>query len=101
MPWNGTEVWKAKWQPGELASGIKIAGEAGVESICQPRWGHDGTLFYVSDRTQYWQLYRLDRGSILPRHISLKGLEAAEFGERENWLGKYFELTQGKCWPFC
>jgi hypothetical protein len=88
MPWNGSELWKAKWQPGELVSGMRAAGKASTESICQPRWGKDGTLFFVCDRTGYWQLYRLDRGTLNARQIELKGLETAEFGERENWLGK-------------
>ena len=29
------------------------------ESIVQPRWSPDGTLYFVSDRTGWWNLYRL------------------------------------------
>lgn len=88
MPWTGTELFRATWHPGTVASGTKIAGAAGTESICQPRWGPDGTLFFVSDRSGYWQLYRMNPGAATSEHVCLKGLETFDFGERECWLGK-------------
>lgn len=97
MPWTGSELYTAKWAPREPGSGTLIAGQARVESICQPRWGPDGTLFFVSDRTGYWQLYRLDQGAVKPRIITLKGLESAEFGSRESYLAKFvFHSTKGR-----
>ncbi|KFY80932.1 hypothetical protein V499_00265 [Pseudogymnoascus sp. VKM F-103] len=95
MAWNGTELFRATWHPGTVASGTKIAGAAGTESICQPRWGPDGTLFFVSDRSGYWQLYRINPGAETSEHVCLKGLETSDFGEREFWLGNctYVSLT--------
>lgn len=89
MPWTGCELYTATWTPRERASGALIAGEARRESICQPRWGPDGTLFFVSDKTGYWQLYRLDHGATRPQIVRLKGLETAEFGSRESYLAKF------------
>ena len=37
------------------------AGDAG-ESIGEPLWSPDGTLYFVSDRTGWWNLYRWDGG---------------------------------------
>lgn len=93
MPWTGTTLYMAGWEDGELLGKRVISGKAGVESICQPRWSSDGTLFFVSDKTGYWQLYRLDKGCTDARLIHLKGLETAEFGIREPFLGKYVPLT--------
>ncbi|KAJ5671238.1 hypothetical protein N7507_000365 [Penicillium longicatenatum] len=85
MPWTGSVLHVAPWQPGTLLSGTVVSGQAGVESICQPRWSPDGTLFFVSDKTGFWQLYRFD--GEMSHLIHLEGLESAEFGSREPSLG--------------
>lgn len=58
MPWDGTELWLGNLNAdGSLASSQKIAG--GIdESIYQPEWSPDRTLYFVSDRTGWWNLYR-------------------------------------------
>ena len=40
-----------------IASSELIAGGP-QESIFQPEWAPDGTLYFVSDRTGWWNLYR-------------------------------------------
>ncbi|KAJ5924068.1 hypothetical protein N7466_008255 [Penicillium verhagenii] len=85
MPWTGSVLHLAPWEPGKLLDSTVVAGQAGVESICQPRWRLDGTLFFVSDRTGYWQLYRFDGKA--SHHIQLEGLGLGEFGSREPLLG--------------
>lgn len=87
MPWTGSVLHVSTWEPDALLSGNVVSGQAGVESICQPRWSPDGTLFFVSDKTGFWQLYRFD--GKMPHLIHLKGLESAEFGSREPSLGTY------------
>jgi len=58
MPWDGTELWVAVINPdGSIGSREKIAGGA-EESIFQPEWSPEGALFYTSDRTGWWNLYR-------------------------------------------
>ena len=61
MPWDGTELWTAPFQPdGTLGPRTQVAG--GVdESIFQPEWSPDGVLYFVSDRTGWWNLYRVRR----------------------------------------
>jgi dipeptidyl aminopeptidase/acylaminoacyl peptidase len=58
MPWDGTELWLGKLNDdGSVTEKEKVAG--GVdESIFQPEWSPDGTLYFVSDRTGWWNLYR-------------------------------------------
>ena len=87
MPWTGATLYLATWTPGAVLTGTVVSGQAGVESVCQPRWSPDGSLFFVSDKTGFWQLYRFD-GSKSHR-IHLKGLESAEFASREPSLGQY------------
>ena len=77
MPWDDVELWLGELdQRGNITSSKKIAGGK-EESICQVSWGPDGTLFYISDRTGYWNFYS---------HHSSAGEEALypvemEFGE--------------------
>ncbi|NEP57720.1 MAG: S9 family peptidase [Symploca sp. SIO2G7] len=58
MPWDGTQLWVAEIQEdGTLGEAQLVAG--GVdESIFQPQWSPTGILYFVSDRTGWWNLYR-------------------------------------------
>jgi dipeptidyl aminopeptidase/acylaminoacyl peptidase len=76
MPWDGTELWVAVFNPdGSVGSREKIAGGSD-ESIFQPEWSPDGALFFVSDRTGWWNLYRWRGLAIEAVHAM-----AAEFGK--------------------
>jgi dipeptidyl aminopeptidase/acylaminoacyl peptidase len=58
MPWDGSELWVGEiGEDGMVASSELIAGGP-QESIFQPEWAPDGTLYFVSDRTGWWNLYR-------------------------------------------
>jgi dipeptidyl aminopeptidase/acylaminoacyl peptidase len=58
MPWNGTELWVADFKPdGTLSHAGQVAGGPS-ESIVQPEWSPDGSLYFCSDRTGWWNLYR-------------------------------------------
>lgn len=87
MPWTGTKLYIASWlgHGAPLDNVTGVVGKAGVESISQPRWGLDGSLFFASDQTGYWQLYRMENGTLEVKAIRLEGLEDAEFAGPE-WL---------------
>ncbi len=53
MPWDGTFLVVRDLATGEEKT---VAGGT-VESICDPQWSADGRLYYVSDRTNWWNLY--------------------------------------------
>lgn len=56
MPWDGTELWLADLNE-EADPGIRIAGGQ-TESVFQPEFASDGSLYYVSDKTNWWNIYR-------------------------------------------
>ncbi|MEH1017808.1 prolyl oligopeptidase family serine peptidase [Micromonospora sp. CPCC 206060] len=65
MPWDGCELWVAAYDPGDLIGHpVKIAGGPD-ESAIEPRWGPDGALYFVSDRSGWWNLYRWDGSSVV------------------------------------
>ena len=80
MPWDGAELWVGEiGADGSLNHTECVAG--GVdESIFQPEWSPDGTLYFVSDRTNWWNLYRYQDGTVEP----LCEMET-EFG-RPQWI---------------
>lgn len=81
MPWDGTELWLADVAiDGSLNRPRRVAG-GDDESIFQPGWSPDGTLYFASDRTGWWNLYRL-RNVVAP----VCPMEA-EFGRPQWQLG--------------
>ncbi|MBD3309239.1 prolyl oligopeptidase family serine peptidase [candidate division KSB3 bacterium] len=80
MPWDGTELWGGTFQDdGSLGQIVKIAGGR-TESIFQPQWSPDGFLYFISDRTGWWNVYRWQSGRI----EAVYPLEA-EFG-KPHWI---------------
>ncbi|HET9704391.1 MAG TPA: S9 family peptidase [Vicinamibacterales bacterium] len=60
MPWDGTELWVGLFtNEGTIGAREKVAGGPN-ESIFQPEWSPDGALYFVSDRTGWWNLWRGD-----------------------------------------
>lgn len=63
MPWDGTELWVADLAADGTLSGARHVAGSPQESIFQPEWSPDGVLHFVSDRSNWWNLYRvLDSG---------------------------------------
>ncbi len=85
MPWDGCELWIADINDnGTIENSKHVAGGL-TESIFQPEWSPDGTLYFASDRTGWWNLYRLGTdGDIEPLHQM-----NAEFG----WPLWVFRMT--------
>jgi dipeptidyl aminopeptidase/acylaminoacyl peptidase len=96
MPWDGSELWVADLAAdGGLSNDRRVAGGP-EESIYQPEWSPDGVLHFVSDRTGWWNLYRvtdLATGDATP----LAAMEA-EFGGPQWVFGmeSYTFLADGR-----
>lgn len=57
MPWDSTELHVADLDDdGGTGHSMLIAGGEN-ESVFQPQWHPDGSLYFVSDRSGYWNLY--------------------------------------------
>jgi dipeptidyl aminopeptidase/acylaminoacyl peptidase len=65
MPWDGSRLRTAVVAgDGTLGEAVLAAGGL-EESIVQPEWSPDGVLHFASDRTGWWNLYRLLDGPTL------------------------------------
>src|SRR5699024_8242041 len=62
MPWDETTLFVATIESdGRLSDETRICG-GHDESVFQPEWSPDGELHVVSDRTGWWNLYRIENG---------------------------------------
>jgi dipeptidyl aminopeptidase/acylaminoacyl peptidase len=58
MPWDSTYLWLAKINTDGSLSKPELVAGGETESICEPKWSDDGKLYFASDRTNWWNLYR-------------------------------------------
>ncbi len=66
MPWVSTELWVGEiLADGAIGNARRVAGGPD-ESIVQPEWSPDGDLFFVSDRSGWWNIYRERNGAFEP-----------------------------------
>ncbi len=94
MPWDGTELWLADLaQDGMPSHPVRVAGGPD-ESIFQPEWSPNGRLHFISDRTNWWNLYRWEESgeatSLLPMEADF-GAPQWQFGYR-----RYAFLDSGR-----
>lgn len=87
MAWTGTLLYTAERTNGEVGQPIYVAGKATKESIGQPKWSPDGTLWFLNGRTGYWQLYHSKGGNNEVQHMKLKSMNDADFSHPEWFLG--------------
>ncbi|MBT3228940.1 MAG: S9 family peptidase [Candidatus Marinimicrobia bacterium] len=58
MPWDGTQLQLADLDfDGNIARIQELAGGMD-ESIFQPQWDPDGSIYFISDRNGWWNIYR-------------------------------------------
>ena len=66
MPWDGTELYVAPIAADGTLGPARLVAGGKDESIFQPAWSPDGTLHFVSDRTNWWNLYAERDGTVTP-----------------------------------
>jgi dienelactone hydrolase len=63
MPWDGTELRVAELTPeGSFGPWRTVIGSR-TESVLQPEWADNDSLFAISDRSGWWNLYRISLDS--------------------------------------
>jgi dienelactone hydrolase len=59
MPWDHTSLLTSTFDvSGKFIKITAIVPATAKESVMQPMWGPYGSLFYISDRSGYWNIYR-------------------------------------------
>lgn len=83
MPWDATRLRVAAVADDGSLGPSDLAAGGPEESIVEPEWSPDGVLHLISDRSGWWNLYRLVEG---PRLEPLAPMDA-EFAEPAWVLG--------------
>ncbi|MEJ3657590.1 S9 family peptidase [Actinomycetes bacterium KLBMP 9759] len=73
MPWDSTELVVQDIETGERT----VVAGGRDESVTEPRWQPDGSLWFISDRTDWWNLYRWTPGSDIAAMVRID----AEIGD--------------------
>lgn len=68
MPWDGTELRVGELADGRVSSWRTVLGGPS-ESVLQPEWLGDGRLAVISDRSGWWNLYRIDPSGGAPEAL--------------------------------
>ena len=76
MPWDVGTLWLADAQADGSLGNVRAVAGGQQESIYQPSWSPQGELHFASDRTGWWNLYRLRDGVAQALHPM-----NAEFGQ--------------------
>jgi dipeptidyl aminopeptidase/acylaminoacyl peptidase len=64
MPWDGTELWVGEFAEDGSIRDRKLVAGGQEESIFQPEWSPDGTLYFIAEYTGWWNIYRLRGGQV-------------------------------------
>lgn len=80
MPWDGTKLWVGQLDDAGAIIRTECVAGGPEESIFQPEWSRAGELYFISDRTGWWNLYRWRAGG-----IDALARKSVEFG-RPQWL---------------
>ena len=90
MPWDAAELVVR-----DLATGEETVVAGGPqESVTEPRWRPDGSLWFLSDRTDWWNLYRWQPGHDIETVVRTEadiGVPAWAFG-----ASRYAVLDDGR-----
>ena len=70
MPWDDSTL---KVQTGMGVATVAGGVDQAPEGICQPQWAPDGSLWFCSDRDDWWSLYRWTAESGVERMVHQVG----------------------------
>ena len=87
MPWDDTELWVGRLDPAHgLLQLLDARREAGVrgESLIEPQWGRHATLYVCSDRSDWWNVARVEGVDRLSPMVAVQ----AEIGGPSWWFGE-------------
>lgn len=85
MPWDATQLWVADLSPGGALGRTRLVAGGEKQSVQQPTWAADGSLWFVNDPDGWWNLFRFTTEG---------GVEAVTSEEVEyGWPGWQFGLT--------
>jgi dipeptidyl aminopeptidase/acylaminoacyl peptidase len=94
MPWDLTSLWRGRLNAAGEVVDVRQESSTVPQARMQPRWSPDGTLYYLSDADDWWNLYRWSATETAGRKVT--GLEA-EVGAPAWVLGmRHFDFLDAR-----
>ena len=69
MPWDGTELRTATISSDGSLTDVRVSAGSTTESVCSPLWMSDNSLYYLSDASNWWNLWRISPSGV-PEQVS-------------------------------
>ncbi len=87
MPWDNTTLWSAGFDASGRLAGLTRHDDGTAESVINPQWSADNQLYAISDRDNWWKIYRVAG----QRFTAIdSGIERAEIGGPDWVVGQNF-----------
>ncbi|SDD26969.1 Dipeptidyl aminopeptidase/acylaminoacyl peptidase [Rhodococcus tukisamuensis] len=95
MPWDGTELRIAELDGDGVCGPWRVLLGGVEESVLQPQWHGDDSLYAISDRSGWWNIHRVGLDGAAPQPVCAA---AGDFGAPLWQLGArwYTELADGR-----
>jgi dipeptidyl aminopeptidase/acylaminoacyl peptidase len=61
MPWDDTTLWSAGFNANGTLAGLTRHNSDGGEAVINPQWSPQGQLYAISDRDNWWKIYRVTK----------------------------------------
>lgn len=85
MSWDEADVWKLTLDQNQREEELKMISQKEASSSCDPFYSKDGHLFYISDETGFWNIYRED-GSLF-------------YKDNKDFTFPHWKMGQTRCAP--
>ena len=86
---DASELYWTTWDGVDSVGSPHLVAGTQHESVAEPHWGPDGSLFFCQETTGYRRIFRLRTEDNEVTQISVPRLEHAEFGEASLFEGRY------------
>ena len=87
MPWDNTSLWSAGFDARGQFTGLTLHNEGESESVINPQWSAKAQLYAISDRDNWWKIYKVEGQEFTPIN---SGLDQVEIGGPDWAIGQDF-----------
>ncbi len=92
MPWDATQLQVAELSVSGLKNTVTVAGDKQREAVVQPDWSPKGELYFCTDRSNWWNLYKRDSAGTVNAVTTETDDEIG--GAHWTFGGKYYDFTR-------
>ncbi|WP_346837910.1 prolyl oligopeptidase family serine peptidase [Microbulbifer sp. SAOS-129_SWC] len=92
MPWDNTSLWSAEFADNGQLQQLVNHNPDREESVVDPQWGPGHQLYAISDRDNWWKLYRVNGQDFTPLQPEFKESELG--GPAWTLGGHYYRLLE-------